>query len=214
MLQVWLTAPLVKRITERYGIVKPVIWMLTGYYELKGTRCYEMKSSKPGILAGIASSTLAALTGVPVGGSIDLGSGTSMVEQGVGLDEPHIWAAQYRRLDVKYIMARSGQTEPHLPTSFGLLANVSDGALRGYDGSEIKSAQLALHNHHDLSGKSTSSQATGVEDRVEVEQIEEENQVDYDKALDSEIEDLLNFYRPNQEDSKQEEVDEPREDEL
>jgi len=57
-----------------------------------------------------------------------------MQEQGVGLDGSHIWAAQYRRLDIRYIKPQSETTTSLLPATFSLFPDVlSQGVLRADD---------------------------------------------------------------------------------
>lgn len=184
-MQVWLTAPLLDRIVDGHGVIHPKIWMLTGFYELTGTRCYEMRKDEQGASAGARSRAVAELTGVRLGGSLDLGSGFSMIEQGVGLDTPHIWAAQYRRLDVKYLDAKAKQLETKLSKQFRLLPDsTSRGPLRGE-----------------------------APKRAEVKLQEDAEDPDYDDDLNRAIEELYTVSKLPERKAGERKLDEPTEDE-
>jgi hypothetical protein len=68
---------------------------------MEEARTLAVVTSEPQVSLGVGSIPIAALTGLPVGGSIDLGKSTSiridMVQKG-----PCVWAAQYMRLKINY----------------------------------------------------------------------------------------------------------------
>jgi hypothetical protein len=64
------------------------------------------KSSSTHIDVGLSSAIIGALSGVPIGGSVSLGQGDAW-EMAMAMEEEHVWAAQYRLIDAKYIAASS-----------------------------------------------------------------------------------------------------------
>ena len=104
---------------------KPKVWCLTGLYELEDVKAFESESSNPSFNAGISSTLVAALSGVPIGGSVDL-KAWKTIKEGTEMKGPDVWAAQYQRLDVAYFKTKeSTTTEPSLPVHIELLADFS-----------------------------------------------------------------------------------------
>lgn len=85
---------------------RPKIWFLSGLYMLSDAHTIVRKSSSSTIDVGLSSAIVGALGGVPVGGSVSLGQGDAW-EMAMGMEGDHVWAAQYRLLDAKYISASS-----------------------------------------------------------------------------------------------------------
>lgn len=85
---------------------RPKIWFLTGIYVLEGARTIIRKASSSAVEVGVSSAIVGALSGVPVGGSVSLGQGDTWELQ-MGMEEEHVWAAQYRMIDAKYIAVSS-----------------------------------------------------------------------------------------------------------
>jgi hypothetical protein len=206
MLQVWLTAPTIKRVLDRYGLRKPKIWVLTGLYELDGARVYEMQKTKQGASGSVDSVAVAALTSVPLGGGFDLGSGYSMQELGIGLAGRHVWAAQYRCLDIRYIAAQPGATVGPLPATFSLLPDVlSQGVLRA-NNSEVKLAAIQGLELGEPAGGQTHEQA-------EADGDHSSSDSDYDNELDGVMSELSRYFRATGEEDAGEQGDEPDPDE-
>ncbi|KAJ9655818.1 hypothetical protein H2201_008720 [Coniosporium apollinis] len=189
MLRLWLTAPTLKRIVAKFGLRKPRIWMLTGLYELERTRCYMMKSSETGTSAGISSIAVAAMTGVvPVGGGFDLGSGHKLEKQNIALDEPHVWAAQYRQLEASYLHVKNDKKEPKLPETFALYPDVlSEGVLRKGAEDDFNAFTVSLQIGDEHMNETDTSQR-----RDESEQLI--NDDEYDKELEEALIDLQDLY--------------------
>lgn len=88
---------------------RPKIWFLTGLYILSDARTIVRKSSSSSVDVGLSSAIVGALSGVPVGGSVSFGKGDAW-EMTMGMEEEHVWAAQYRLVDAKYISASSSSS--------------------------------------------------------------------------------------------------------
>lgn len=105
---------------------RPKIWFLTGLYRLSGARTIVRKSSSTHIDVGLSSAIIGALSGVPIGGSVSLGQGDAW-EMAMGMEEEHVWAAQYRLIDAKYIAASSAasrQKEVVVPQAMSLYKDI------------------------------------------------------------------------------------------
>lgn len=84
------------------------------------------KSSSATIDVGLSSAIVGALSGVPIGGSVTLGQGDAW-EMTMGMEEEHVWAAQYRLIDAKYIASSSSarrSEEPSLPPTISLYKDI------------------------------------------------------------------------------------------
>lgn len=103
---------------------KPKVWCLTGLYEFEDVKAFESESSNPSFNASIGSALVAALSGVPIGGSVDL-KAWKTIKEGTETKGPAVWAAQYQRLDVAYFRKKESATAPSLPVQIELLADFS-----------------------------------------------------------------------------------------
>jgi hypothetical protein len=108
----------------------------------------EVVSKLPSLEADLSAVTLAAVLGIPVGGSMTVGPKTQL-KSNMFMDGELVWAAQWRRLDVKYMEKPDleknsnnngggggvgGVTRGTLPTAIRLLPDiVSKSSLRGDD---------------------------------------------------------------------------------
>lgn len=101
---------------------------------------------------GVSSSLIGALSAVPLGGSVSLGV-ESAWKMTMEMEGTHVWAAQYRMIDARYISIRGkaqiGQPEaPTLPSSISLYKDIlSANMRRGPGGAE--EVQIALFNSQD-----------------------------------------------------------------
>lgn len=133
--------------------------MLSGLYLLEDTRTVVSRGQSSKISAGVSSAIISAVSGIPVGGSVSLGVGSKW-EMAMQVAEPHVWAAQFRLLDAKFIKTgKGGVGDVNLPASMGLYRDIMsvntarDGAGRGVelglqdedDGSE-QELEGELHN--------------------------------------------------------------------
>ncbi|PCG98689.1 Protein of unknown function DUF4267 [Penicillium occitanis (nom. inval.)] len=105
-LKLWLSSARSDYVMNMRWARRPKIWFLTGLYLLSDARTIVRKSSSSSIDVGLSSAIVGALSGVPVGGSVSLGQGDTW-EMTLGMEEEHVWAAQYRLIDAKYISASS-----------------------------------------------------------------------------------------------------------
>jgi len=101
-LRLWLSAAASNRASAAMKRLRPPsIWLLTGVYVIEEARTLAVVTREPQVSVGLGSIPIAALTGLPIGGSFDVGKSTSirvdMVQKG-----PSVWAAQYMRLRVNY----------------------------------------------------------------------------------------------------------------
>lgn len=80
---------------------KPQIWCVTGLYELEDVKALVIDGHDSSVKLAISSATVAALSGVPVGGSVTLDPKTTITAE-FEMKGKNIWAAQYQRLDVQY----------------------------------------------------------------------------------------------------------------
>jgi len=103
--------------------------MLSGQYLLDNASALNVETAKVGIEAGVSSTTVGALTGIPIGGSIDIGSDKKLVV-GNKWGETLVWAAQYRLLDVRYLRVEADKLAVSLPNVLPLSETFSKGKLR------------------------------------------------------------------------------------
>lgn len=113
--------------------------MLSGLYLLEDTRTVVSRGQSSKISAGVSSAIISAVSGIPVGGSVSLGVGSKW-EMAMQVAEPHVWAAQFRLLDAKFIkIGKRGMGDISLPVSMGLYRDIMsvntarDGAGRGVE---------------------------------------------------------------------------------
>jgi hypothetical protein len=120
--------------------------MLTGLHLLDSAHTLIRRGNATDVSVGSSSAVIGALSGIPVGGSVSLGAGTSW-EMGMELKARHVWAAQFRLIDAKYII--SGKTGLCLPTCIGLYKDVlSMNELRGAERDYEDSVELRLDSGH------------------------------------------------------------------
>jgi hypothetical protein len=122
-------------------IRKPKIWMLTGRYLLKDARSMVIYNHNPVGKIGICSATVAALTGVPIGGSVQLDH-NSGIKARMEMPGENVWAARYHLLDTTFVKMKTGD-KPSLPVSIALHPDItSKGTLRKTDDNEV--AQVSI----------------------------------------------------------------------
>jgi len=149
-LKLWLSAANSDYMLRMKWLRKPTIWMCTGLYILKDTRIFTVSSRDVRASVGVSAATITALVGVPIGGSVKISPHASL-EMGSASDEELVWAAQYRRLQVKYIRLGDGE-EAKLPGSIALYPDViSDGTLRG-ESEEANAVQITVATETDDGG--------------------------------------------------------------
>ena len=147
-LLVWLTTASSAYVLRRMSFRKPKVWCLTGLYELEQVQAFNFSACEPSVTIGIDPQTIAALTGVPIGASIDLGHGVSAT-QAFNMQVPNVWAAQWQRVDVDYIKLRKDEA-PVLPIQLELLPDFSNpigGVLSGEEETQsngISAVQIEL----------------------------------------------------------------------
>jgi hypothetical protein len=147
-LKLWLSAPKSDYVMKMRWLRKPDIWMCTGLYLLEGTRVFTVSKKSLDTSVSINSVTIAALTGIPIGGSIKISPETSLTVSSVS-EEQLVWAAQYRKLDAKYIRLGDGETAT-LPNILTLYQDVtSDGTLRRDDKEEMNAVQIDVGGETD-----------------------------------------------------------------
>jgi hypothetical protein len=128
-LKLWLSAANSNYMLRLKWLRKPTLWMCTGLYLLEGTKVFTVSNKKLNTSVGLSAVTISALTGVPLGGSIKISPDTTLEMESVS-EERLVWAAQYRKLDAKYIRLGDGE-EATLPNILSLYPDItSDGTLR------------------------------------------------------------------------------------
>jgi hypothetical protein len=161
-LKLWLSAAKSEYVIKIKWLRKPVIWMCTGLYLLEGTRVFTVPKRTLDTSVSIGSATTATLTGVPIGGSIKISPDTSLAVSSTS-EERLVWAAQYRKLDAKYIRLGDGETAA-LPNILTLYQNVTnDGPLRRDDKEEMNAVQI------DVSGETEEEAQEKEEDSISEE---------------------------------------------
>lgn len=112
--------------------------MLTGLYLLEDARTMVSRHNSRKVSANVSGSLVGALSSVPVGGSLSLGEGISW-EMTMNLTEQHVWAAQYRLLDARFVKVGKGNADSvKLPLSLGLYRDVlSVNTVRGAESDEV-----------------------------------------------------------------------------
>lgn len=111
----------------------PKIWMLTGMYIFEDATVFHIKkqSIESSVAGGGSSNTVFDLMSIPVGASISVGR-NGYLESRASFSGSHVWAAQYRLLEIKYLRVEPGQDFAELPSSILLYPNLtSHGDLRG-----------------------------------------------------------------------------------
>ncbi|KAJ5723746.1 hypothetical protein N7488_001781 [Penicillium malachiteum] len=135
-LKLWLSAAYSAYVLNFKFARRPKVWLLTGLYVLEGARTVVSRGSSSKVSAGVSSAIIGAVSGVPVGGSVSLGVGSTW-EMAMQVAEPHVWAAQYRMVDARFIKAGKGDVK--LPVSMGLYRDVmSVNTARGGEGRSVE----------------------------------------------------------------------------
>lgn len=154
---------------------RPKVWLLTGVYVLEQTRTMVSRAKSTGISAGISSALIGAASGVPVGGSVNLGNGSSW-EMAMEVAEPHVWAAQFRMLDARFIkMAKGGLEATKLPMTIGLYRDVMSVSMQRsgrtvLEGAALQdSAQLALKSEQGSTHEEASAEEQASDELLEYE---------------------------------------------
>lgn len=98
--------------------------------------------------AGISSATVAALTTIPIGGSVQLDH-NSEIKARMEMPGENVWAARYHLLDTTFVKLKRGH-KASLPVSIALHPDItSKGSLRKTDDEEI--AQVGIGEASDSS---------------------------------------------------------------
>ncbi|KAJ5735710.1 uncharacterized protein N7483_000835 [Penicillium malachiteum] len=136
-LKLWLSAAYSAYVLNFKFARRPKVWLLTGLYLLEGARTVVSRGSSSKVSVGVSSAIIGAVSGVPVGGSVSLGVGSTW-EMAMQVAEPHVWAAQYRLVDARFIKAGKGD-DVKLPVSMGLYRDVmSVNTARGGEGRTVE----------------------------------------------------------------------------
>ncbi|RAL12124.1 uncharacterized protein BO97DRAFT_478211 [Aspergillus homomorphus CBS 101889] len=170
-LKLWLSAARSSYVLNFRFARRPKIWLLTGLYLLEGTRAIVSRGQSNQASVGISSAVIGALSGVPVGGSVKLGQGTSW-EMTMEVEDQHVWAAQFRLLDACFIkMDSKGVDGIALPVSMGLYRDImSVNTVRGGGKDGVKLGLLDENDDDDethLSDDQDSQEKEEFEKRLE-----------------------------------------------
>ena len=123
-LKLWLSAANTSFVLNFKFARRPKVWMLTGLYLLEGTRTAVSRGRSVDVTTGVSSALVGAMSGVPIGASVNLGVGSSW-EMAMQVAEPHVWAAQFRLVDAKFMKAgKGGIDDVKLPATMGLYRDV------------------------------------------------------------------------------------------
>ncbi|KAJ5381554.1 uncharacterized protein N7496_003982 [Penicillium cataractarum] len=180
-LKLWLSAAHSSYVLNFKFARRPKVWLLTGLYLLEKTRTIVSTGQSADVSAGVSSAIVGALSGVPIGGSVSLGIGSSW-EMAMEVADPHVWAAQFRLLDARFIkMGKGGADGVKLPTTMGLYRDVM--SVRTARGAQDNTVELSLKKEEDDDDDDDDDDAeeTSVDDQ-ESEELEE-----YEKRLEQAI---------------------------
>ncbi|KAJ5280214.1 hypothetical protein N7478_005586 [Penicillium angulare] len=176
-LKLWLSAANSSYVLNFKFARRPKVWMLTGLYLLEGARTVVSRGKSSKVSVGVSSAIIGAMSGVPVGGSVSLGVGETW-EMAMQVAEPHVWAAQYRLVDAKFIkVGKGGVDEVKLPVSMGLYRDFM--SVNTARGGGVQSVELGLGELKEglKCGEDGEPEGLFVEDdqeNVEVEQYEKQ----------------------------------------
>jgi hypothetical protein len=146
-LKLWLSAANSDYMLRMKWLRKPTIWMCSGLYLLEDTRVFTVSRKNMKTSVGVSPLNIGTLAGIPIGGSIKVSPETSF-EMGAHSEDRLVWAAQYRKLDVKFIKLKDGE-EATLPNILPLYPDItSDGTLRGEPG-EVNAVQIEVNSEAD-----------------------------------------------------------------
>ncbi|CEJ60309.1 hypothetical protein PMG11_08887 [Penicillium brasilianum] len=166
-LKLWLSAAHSSYVLNFKFARRPKVWLLTGLYLLEKTRTMVSTGHSADISAGVSSAIVGLLSGVPVGGSVSLGVGSSW-EMAMEVADPHVWAAQFRLLDARFIkMGKGGVDGVKLPMTMGLYRDVM--SVRTARGVQDNSVELGLEKEEGVDAKEASPEDQESEELQEYE---------------------------------------------
>ncbi|OOQ91292.1 hypothetical protein PEBR_00442 [Penicillium brasilianum] len=166
-LKLWLSAAHSSYVLNFKFARRPKVWLLTGLYLLEKTRTMVSTGHSADISAGVSSAIVGLLSGVPVGGSVSLGVGSSW-EMAMEVADPHVWAAQFRLLDARFIkMGKDGVDGVKLPMMMGLYRDVM--SVRTARGVQDNSVELGLEKEEGVDAKEASPEDQESEELQEYE---------------------------------------------
>ncbi|KAJ5134400.1 hypothetical protein N7448_000578 [Penicillium atrosanguineum] len=181
-LKLWLSAAQSAYVLNFKFARRPKVWLMTGLYLLEGTKTVVSRSDSAKISAGISSALIGALSGIPIGGSVSLGVDSSW-DMTMEVSDPHVWAAQYRLLDARFIkMGKSGVDGVKLPATLGLYRDVmSVNTARGGGGQSIELG-LKEEEKRETKAETEADLGTPMDDDQDSMELEE-----YEKRLEQAI---------------------------
>lgn len=108
----WLTVSRTNYVLNKARLKpKPEIWCLTGLFELSDVTAATVVKKNPSVSFGISSALVAALSGVPIGGSIEIGQSFT-----VTCDNKYpgkgVWAAQYQLINSRPVLRVESDEDP------------------------------------------------------------------------------------------------------
>jgi hypothetical protein len=144
---------------------------MTGIYLLEGTKTIVSRATSAKVSTGVSSALVGALSSVPIGGSVSLGVGSTW-DMTMEVADPHVWAAQFRLLDARFIkVGKNGVDGVKLPITMGLYRDVmSVNTARGGGGPSI---ELGLEQDEKPETQTGAVLDTAVEDDQEGMELEE-----------------------------------------
>jgi hypothetical protein len=168
-LKLWLSAANSDYMLRMKWLRKPTIWMCTGLYLLEGTRMFTVSSKNLNTSVGVSAATIGALAGVPIGGSVKINPDTSLKMEAI-YQERLVWAAQYRKIDAKYIRLRDGEM-PTLPNVLSLYQDVSSEGILRDESDETNAVEIVVGGEGDDVGQD--NQGDQVSEKVYYERLTE-----------------------------------------
>ncbi|KAH8749820.1 hypothetical protein BGZ57DRAFT_1010460 [Hyaloscypha finlandica] len=108
----WLTVSRTNYVLTKARLkLKPEIWCLTGLFELNDVTAATVVKKNPSVSFGISSALVAALSGVPLGGSIEISQNFTITcdnkYPGKG-----VWAAQYQLINSRPVLRVESDEDP------------------------------------------------------------------------------------------------------
>lgn len=185
-LKLWLSAANSAYVLNFKFARRPKVWLLTGHYVLEGARTVVSRGKSSIISAGVSSAIIGAVSGVPVGGSVSLGVGSTW-EMAMQVAEPHVWAAQFRLVDARFIRGKGDGKVPCL----GLYRDImSVNTARGGVGSGVElglEKGVKVVGGDDDGDEDDDDEDDGEEEEDEREDQDSEEMVEYEKRLEQAI---------------------------
>ena len=144
--------------------------MLTGQYLLEDTEILHVMSSKPQGSISTGALAIGALTGVPVGGSINNSRDFSR-EAKLRTPEKLVWAAQYHKLQTDYIRVRPGE-DAMLPRAISIYPNAlrTGSVVRG-EADQCTFAQVSIDDAVSGADSSATEETDDAEDSAVYETV-------------------------------------------